>query len=71
MWLSQFREQSLMSEFEDEADSESRIFERLDGNRLEKIKKLLFNVHRVKIGEDKLNVGEYMDNLANMSPQMG
>ena len=70
-WLQEFRNQTMLSEFEDEEDSESKIHQRLDTDRLESIKELLFNIYRVKIGENKLNVAEFMDNLTTICINTG
>ena len=51
------------SDYESENDNDDDLGGRLDDKKLKNIKTLLFNTHRVKTGEDKLNIGEFIGTI--------
>lgn len=56
-----------MSEFEDEDVSVEQVYSRLDENRLFGIKSLVFNIFRDKIGQDLLNLADFITILNEIS----
>jgi hypothetical protein len=59
---------------EDEDESpvgRSSISKKLDYERIKGVKALLFDIHRVKSGEDLLNVPEFIDFLIELSEMGG
>ena len=54
-WAEEQRIKSQDSDFDSE-DEENNSRQKLDQDRLGCIKEILFNLHRVKTGEDKLSV---------------
>jgi hypothetical protein len=42
------------------------IRNKLDEERLHQIKRLIFDINRISTGEDKLEVGEFLENLKEL-----
>ena len=56
-----------MSEFESDEDEEAAVASKIDDDRLKGIKEILFSVYRVKTGENKLCIAEYITALEEMA----
>ena len=52
-----------MSEYEDAGTPEDNVQSKLDVERIAEVKKLLFEIHRVKLGEEKLNIEAFVNML--------
>ena len=67
-WTEEKRQRAAAdSDYDSDEDPEGDIQNRLDTNKLEQIKTLMFNTHRVKTGEDKLHIPSLMQALQELS----
>ena len=55
------------SDIDSDEDESGNVEGRLDTERLTGMKSILFNVHRVKTGENKLSIPQLMDRLSELS----
>lgn len=60
-----------MSEYEDAGTPEDNVQSKLDVERIAEVKKLLFEIHRVKLGEEKLNIEAFVNMLQTMVDENG
>lgn len=68
-WAAERRNKSVESEYDSEDEEDQSKNTKLDTKRLQAIKELLFDVHRVNTGEDKLSVADFVDFFIEASNQ--
>jgi len=56
-----------MSEFESDEEGEEALASKLDEDRLKSIKEILFSVYRVKTGENKVCIDDYITALQEVA----
>lgn len=61
------KRQELGEESESDEDEDAEFKSKLDEERLSQIKGILFDIHRVCTGEDKLYIPEFIDALLEAS----
>ena len=59
------------SEYDDEDDDQEGKAKRIDTERVQKIKELLFDLYRVATGEDKLQIPDFIDALIEQTSLAG
>ena len=71
MWRKAKLQELEALETEDDEDEivmmvDEYIRNKLDEERLHQIKRLIFDINRISTGEDKLEVGEFLENLKEL-----
>ena len=69
-WQEEQQRNQLSSDYESDEDEED-LEDRLDSGRLQAVKTILFNTHRVNTGEDYLEIPQFIDALIHMVSSVG
>ena len=55
------------SDYESDEDDEENFENKIDTERLQSVKRILFNAHRVNTGEDYLEIPQFIDTLIHIT----
>jgi hypothetical protein len=67
LWIEENRRKAMEdSDYDSDEDESGNVEGRLDTERLLGIKSILFNVHRVKTGENKLQISHLIQRLGEI-----
>jgi hypothetical protein len=69
-WQEERQRKALSSDYDSDEDEED-LEDRLDSGRLQGVKTILFNTHRVNTGEDYLEIPQFIDALIQMVSSVG
>jgi len=71
LWIEESKQKAMEdSDYDSDEDESGGVEGRLDVERLQGIKDILFNVHRVKTGENKLCIPQLIERLAELSASL-